>query len=148
DHQGKWILEEIFLFPQEYGRYSTFLSPEAVAGFLVELVEKGENPEEIRFWWHSHGLEPVLWSDTDVETIELFQNNGMFSVVMNKWGDLLARYDQYDPARRCDEVEVEILFPEEARSYREWHGGLEKEVRGLLQAGVETVNRSLPQKSK
>lgn len=134
-HEGEWMVTEIFLLDQEAGPYHSVLDPEAVSRLVIDVVERGGDPLELRLWWHSHSREPVFWSDTDVDTLDIFDADGLFSVVMNKRGDALARYDVYRPERKELPLELHILFPEGSRSYREWHADLEDRVEAVLKTG-------------
>lgn len=51
-------VEELFLFKQTCSSASTILSDDEVSSFLVEAVERGLDPSELKLWWHS--TQPVM----------------------------------------------------------------------------------------
>ena len=111
---GGFLVTEVFLPEQECSSANTLISPESVAKLLIELEEKGYDPQFLRFWAHSHGEMDVFWSNTDEDTMNLLANpDYVVAVVGNKRGERLARVDIYQPLNvRFNEVPVEIRLPD------------------------------------
>jgi hypothetical protein len=93
----KMFIQDIYLLPQVSGYSDTELDAEAVPQFMMEMIERGEQMEQIKLWWHSHAKMNVFWSGTDTETSSKFSNGWMLSLVMNKEGKMLCRLDVYEP---------------------------------------------------
>lgn len=105
-------VEEIFLFKQVCSSASTVLSDDDVANFLIEAVDRGIDPSELKLWWHSHAKMNVFWSKTDDDNIETFANGWMLSIVGNKAGNYLCRVDLYEPLRlTLDKLPLQIILP-------------------------------------
>jgi hypothetical protein len=93
---GKGLLvTELFLLDQRVSASETELQPEALLRLLHRCPEEGRDPAALRLWWHSHAEHGVEWSDTDEATIRGFAGDSLVSLVTNKAGDLLCRYDTW-----------------------------------------------------
>lgn len=87
------VTEVIILSQTASGGY-TSLDEEAMNEFLYRLASQGKDPSDFNFSWHSHAHMGVFWSGVDVADIgRLVGNRELISVVMNKEGAMLARYD-------------------------------------------------------
>lgn len=96
-------IEDIYLLKQESGGSDTDLDQQAIAEFMMELMEKGEDIASLKVWWHSHANMNVFWSGTDSDTAKKFGNGWMVSVVGNRRGEYKCRLDVYDPIYIFDE---------------------------------------------
>ena len=112
---NKWsdgfLISEIFFLRQRAFNAYTELKSEDLAEFLIDWVKDGNDPEEIRFWWHSHADMEVFWSDIDDYTATHFHNRLMFSLVVNRSGDFLLRMDIFgqDPKTVYD-IPLHVLI--------------------------------------
>jgi hypothetical protein len=93
------LVTELFLLDQRVSASETELQPEALLCLLHRCLEEGRDPAALRLWWHSHAEHGVEWSDTDEATIRGFGGDSLVSLVTNKAGDLLCRYDTWRPQR-------------------------------------------------
>jgi len=125
-----FLVTDVRLIEQESTWASTKLDEEALARFLMELVEKGEDPGAWKLWIHSHCGFEVFWSATDEATCRRFNNNEwMLSVVANRRREYLGRIDVYEPIHLSAELPVRVytrLEDEEIASIKE---ELERKVR-------------------
>lgn len=103
-----FLVTEVHLLEQETTMASTELDSEAIARFLTELVEKGEDPSTYKLWVHSHVDFEVFWSATDEATCRRFQNKWMLSMVANRRRDYLGRIDVYEPIHLSAELPVRV----------------------------------------
>jgi len=102
-----FIVNDIFLLEQVSGVGSTNLNPDSVAKFITDLIVAGENPADVKLWFHSHGNIDVFWSSTDNTTIQGFSDASyMLSIVVNKRFQHKARLDLFKPIRLTLELEV------------------------------------------
>jgi hypothetical protein len=127
------LVTELFLLDQRVSASETELQPEALLRLLHRCLEEGRDPAALRLWWHSHGEHGVEWSDTDEATIRGFGGDSLVSLVTNKAGDLLCRYDTWGPQRSTiDGIAVvrpdEPLGPDRVAALREatWAEMVEK----------------------
>jgi hypothetical protein len=90
---------DVHLLRQDVNDISTRLDGQAVSDLMVGMVERGDDPEQLQLWWHSHAREKTFWSGEDEETISGFRNDGMVSLVVNHSLLALARRDVYVPRR-------------------------------------------------
>ena len=127
------LVTELFLLDQRVSASETELQPEAVLRLLHRYLAEGRDPAALRFWWHSHAEHEVEWSETDEATIQRFGADSLVSLVTNKAGDLLCRYDTWSPQRSTvDRIPVvrpeEPLGPARAAALREvmWAEMVEK----------------------
>ena len=100
------------LLDQRVSPAETELQPEAVLRLLGQCVAEGRDPAALRLWWHSHAESEVEWSETDEATIEGFGADSLVSLVTNKAGDVLCRWDCWRPERTTVQ-EIPIMLPEE-----------------------------------
>jgi hypothetical protein len=107
---GDFLIHDIHLFEQAVTSGSTDMSPGDVSKFLYEYVRAGKNPEDLKFWWHSHATMGVFWSGIDEGTITRFNNGWMISMVSNKQGNHLVRLDIFDPLRLVLELPLEVTY--------------------------------------
>jgi hypothetical protein len=125
-----FLIEEVFLFEQESGPGDTELDPDSVAGWLTELIRRGEDPSQIKLWWHSHATMSVFWSGTDEATASRFANSWMISVVGNKRGEYLCRLDLYEPVRlTIDGLRLEVHWSEDSALRTEVEAEIKEKVR-------------------
>lgn len=92
-----YLVTDIHLVRQDVNDIATRLDGDAVNRRIEDLVDAGRDPGVLRLWWHSHAREATFWSGEDEETISLFRNDGMLSLVTNHELRMLARFDRYDP---------------------------------------------------
>lgn len=108
-----FLIEEVLLFSQEVTAGSTDLEEEDVSNFLLESVQAGLDPANLKLWWHSHVNGGCFWSGTDEGTAGRFANGWMISVVGNKRGEYKVRIDLYEPVRiTVDELDLQVYQAE------------------------------------
>lgn len=106
---GDAIVEDIAIYDQEVTGGTADLSPEALAGFLTDLVQRGENPAHWKLWWHSHADMAAFFSSRDTDTMESSTEFDMLiSLVVNRKRDRKARFDMHRPFRVNSDVTIEI----------------------------------------
>lgn len=129
--RGKdFVIDQIYLFEQNVTAASTNLDPKDLSKFLVEIIGLGQDPEEIKFWWHSHASMDVFWSSTDENTIALFKNQWMISLVGNKAGAYLVRVDIYSPWHHMFDLgAIRILYPDNPVLEEEIRKEIERKVK-------------------
>jgi hypothetical protein len=88
---------DIHIVHQDVNDIATRLDADSVTELVAGIVERGDDPAQLRLWWHSHARESTFWSGEDEETIAGFRNDGMVSLVINHAERILARFDQYEP---------------------------------------------------
>ena len=127
------LVTDLFLLDQRVSPSETELQPEAVLRLLSRCLEEGRDPAALRLWWHSHAEHEVEWSATDEATIQGFGADSLVSLVANKAGDLLCRWDTWDPGPdTVDRIPVmrpeELLLPSKATALRDaaWQEMVEK----------------------
>lgn len=124
------LITEVYLFEQEVSQVSTDLSQEDVAKWLIELIEAGEDPAEIKLWWHSHRKWRTFWSPTDQGTASCFANGWMISIVGNQQGEYKVRLDIYKPFHLTfDDLPLEIEVPEDEGLRGEVEAEIKEKVR-------------------
>jgi hypothetical protein len=86
-----------------------------LSSLLGDVIAAGEDPANLRLWWHSHVNMQVFWSGTDNATAtELARIAGgwFISIVGNKRGDLRTRVDLAHPFTMLwDELPLRIVIP-------------------------------------
>jgi hypothetical protein len=112
---NRFLIEELYLFEQTVSAAKTDLSQDAIHDFLFEMDDRGLDPGVLKIWWHSHVNGTVFWSPQDKDTIRrIGAGEYMISVVANKRGDYLARFDIYRPVRWVwDNLELRVVVPED-----------------------------------
>lgn len=94
---GYFLIEDIFLLPQKAFLAYTELEQGPLAHFIVEWVQAGKDPSDLKLWWHSHANMDVFWSEIDDYTATHFRNGFMLSFVGNRFSDFLLRMDFFSP---------------------------------------------------
>jgi hypothetical protein len=100
DGPATFLMTDCFLIRQRATDVDNELDPAATSVFLLNYLATGEDPSGLRLWWHSHGRESAFWSADDERTIDHFGGEWLVSLVGNKRGKFLARFDRYEPARQ------------------------------------------------
>ena len=99
---GGFLMRDCFLIDQRATDVDTMLEPEALSRFLVDYAASGNDPGDLRLWWHSHAREQVFWSMDDEHTIDSFGGELLVAVVGNYAGKFLARMDRFEPMRKTE----------------------------------------------
>lgn len=94
-----FLITDILLVKQEVNDIATRLDSGAVSELILQLLDDGRDPAELKLWWHSHAHEAPFWSGVDEQTIENFRNDYMISLVSNHQLRFLARQDHYEVRR-------------------------------------------------
>jgi hypothetical protein len=94
-----FLVTDVLLVKQDVNDIATRLDSRAVSELIMELIDSGQDPGELKLWWHSHAHEAPFWSGVDQETIENFKNDYMISLVANHQLQFLARQDTYTVRR-------------------------------------------------
>jgi hypothetical protein len=90
-----FLVSDVLLVRQDVNDIATRLDSRAVSELIMELIDSGQDPGELKLWWHSHAHEASFWSGVDQDTIENFKNDYMISLVANHRLQFLARQDYY-----------------------------------------------------
>lgn len=106
------LVTALCLLDQRVSSSETELQPEAVLRLLHQCLEEGRDPAALRLWWHSHAEHEVEWSETDEATIQGFGAASLISLVTNRAGDVLCRWDTWQPERSTVDG-IPVLRPEE-----------------------------------
>lgn len=135
-----FYVTEIALFSQEVSGTHTKLNRDALGDFLYELMQKGEDPGQWKLWWHTHADFEVFFSQTDLATIEDFNNddfvdNWIVSLVTNHKGEYQCRLDLFYPFRMTKDVSL-VIRPEDKL--------LEEEVKKEIQEKVTVKPTHIP----
>lgn len=110
----QFLITDLFIFEQVVSGASTNLDKRAIAKFMMDSLQAGEDLIDVKLWWHSHVNMDTFWSRVDRETATGFANNWMMSIVTNKHGQTLVRMDIYEPMPiLIDNIPLEIYFEEE-----------------------------------
>ncbi len=123
---------DLEVLPQTVGPASATIDDESLAKFTNEKIRKGIDMTEYRVWWHSHADFQAFFSGTDKDTIENLFTGFPFliSIVSNKAGVIVARYDEYHPQRYARRIrEVVIEEKEDKRLLRQCKRAIGKKVR-------------------
>jgi hypothetical protein len=94
-----FLMTDCFLIEQRATDVDTELEPKAASRFLIDYLNQGGDPSQLRLWWHSHARESVFWSMDDERTIERFGGEYLVSLEGNFAGKFLARLDRFEPKR-------------------------------------------------
>lgn len=95
--RGKTIvtITDVRIFKQTVTEAHTELDKSGLAKFIVDLVKIGEKPQKWNLWWHSHHDFSVFFSSIDTGTIDdLSKNSRLYSICINKKGELVGRVDE------------------------------------------------------
>jgi proteasome lid subunit RPN8/RPN11 len=110
---GKNIKVEVLdikIFVQEVNDSFTRLTTDELTAHYLDLIKRQEKPTDWNLWWHSHSDGQVFFSAIDVPTIEQVGKNApLFSICINTYGDLTARYDK--KGKLITEADVIIDYP-------------------------------------
>ena len=104
-------ITDVRIFTQTIGSAETNLDKKSLAKFIVELSKVGERPQRWNLWWHSHNDFQVFFSGVDTGTISELTSKKkedafLYSVCINKHGDLVGRVDAKD--KELGEAEVVV----------------------------------------
>lgn len=113
------IISEVFITRQRSTSASTEISEDDLAAFLCELLDKGEDPSQLRLYWHSHADMAVFFSSIDVTTMETAfpQAFWVVGLVVNRRGDMKACLYLSQPVPiRLDELPVRLHIEPELRT--------------------------------
>lgn len=105
---GDFVIEEINIPDQECSFAGTEFDPESIGRYWTKLLQEGRGEEinDLHFWWHSHPFGQVLFSQTDEYTIKGFGEGTLdewwVSAVLNKLGDINLRVDYFRPRRSTE----------------------------------------------
>lgn len=131
DEKGRHIVNNVFLLEQESSAADTELNTEAISKLMVDMMNKNENPAQLKFWWHSHATMGVFWSGTDDSCAETLSREFAFSLVVNKAGESKCRLDLYNPFRiTFDGVKVIEIAHEDNALKEECEKEVKEKVKG------------------
>jgi len=104
DKKNEILVKDIKIFRQEVSNGHTVMKKKFLAKFFDQLMKSGEDLRYWKLWWHSHASMETFWSNTDVNTIEDFDNempqdNWMLSLVTNYEAEMKIRLDIFAPIR-------------------------------------------------
>jgi hypothetical protein len=93
--------EDVFITDQTVTGVEANVSGDAYSKALYQAMMQ-DRDDDLKLQWHSHVNGSAYCSSTDMNTIESFGHTGadwFISVVMNKYGDVFARFDAFQPFR-------------------------------------------------
>lgn len=124
------VVKDVKIFDQEVSHGHADLDPESIAKFINEVMQnEPDTLSEWRLWWHSHGSMNAFFSGTDTGTIESStEYEWLVSVVTNHEGDLVARFDMYEPVRVTKELSVRTLSAYDEEVYEECKREVDEKV--------------------
>lgn len=93
------VVDDISLIRQRASDSDFELDPQAVAHYLLQILQEGKDLSTLRLWWHSHAEGQIFWSKTDEETIEGLRIDPLLSIVGNKRHEFRCRLDLFSPDR-------------------------------------------------
>jgi len=93
------VVDDISLIRQRASDSDFELDPQAVADYLLQILQEGKDLSTLRLWWHSHAEGQIFWSHTDEETIENLRIDSLLSIVGNKRHEFRCRLDLFSPDR-------------------------------------------------
>ena len=104
------LITDVFLLKQSGGELNTVIPACQLSEIVRNLIEKGENPGDLRLWWHSHAKMGPFWSQTDKKTISDLNENWSVAIVGNIIANLKMRVDLYKPFRTSINIpKLEII---------------------------------------
>ena len=140
---GTYLITDLFLFEQSCTGASTSLKSGDIAKFANERINQGLDVSHLNLWWHSHVNMGTFWSSTDEEAINTLDMAFMVSIVGNKKGDYLMRYDLFEPVR----IEIDHI-PLEVQSSKKEESELSKSIRKEIESKVSGHFQSFGSKSR
>lgn len=113
-NEEEFLIEDIYTFEQESSGGGTEIDGESLAAGIIELINEGVNPENMRLWWHSHVNMSAYFSITDTDTMEktLTDAPWMISIVGNKSKDYRVRFDLHRPLRMWADNQTLYIYTE------------------------------------
>ncbi|MBI2633594.1 MAG: hypothetical protein HYW78_04410 [Parcubacteria group bacterium] len=98
----KFLIQDIFILEQEGGSAHTVMNGDAVTQFIeAYIAREGNNPKDLKLWWHSHANMSTFFSSTDTSTMnDLVENNNsdyMIGIVGNRKDDIQCRIEFRKP---------------------------------------------------
>lgn len=109
--EGEFTITDVFLLEQEASSGECELSSEGIAVLYDELLDAGENVDDIKMWWHSHGGMGVFFSKTDTDTMDEWPGDWIIALVINKKKELKARFQVQYPIPMYMDLGIEIEYP-------------------------------------
>jgi hypothetical protein len=112
----------------------TEISEDGLAGFLDELLDRGEDPGDLLLWWHSHAEMEVFWSPTDLHTLATTfpQAGWVLGLVLNRRGAITACLHMARPVPlRLYELPVRLQFAADAALQAEVGEEIRQKVSGF-----------------
>lgn len=108
---------DLVIFEQTVSAAHSDIDDNALGKFIYEMTKKEEDLSVWNLWWHSHANMDAFFSQTDTDTIDRsVEHQNLFSLVTNKDGKVVIRYDVYDPIRLSlkDKWELKVVYEEDA----------------------------------
>lgn len=102
------LVSEVYLLQQKCSFAKTVLDPSALAAFMDEKVNSGEDVEHVRLWWHSHAAMSVCWSGTDDNTCALLSAQWMVALCINQQDQYIARLEMRRPFNLSTPLKVSV----------------------------------------
>lgn len=128
-----FIIDDIFILPQEAGKAHTELDEDAMQNLLWQMIQDGKDPESVCVWWHSHGNGASFMSNTDDATVDMFADYGrpwMISIVSNCKLEHKCQIDFYKPVRAgIEDVTIKRIPSPNNRLVKRIEKEIEKKVR-------------------
>ena len=113
------VVSELFIYKQVGSRGHTKLSSQDIAQLKTDLIRAGREADikRIRFWFHSHHQNGVMWSPTDNDNIRRLLRGWpwVISLVSNQAGEQLARFDFANPELTLNELPIFTWYEFDAK---------------------------------
>lgn len=111
------VIDDIFLFHQEVNLSTCEITPEGLAEFAEELLQKDNGIDiwnNIKVWGHSHVNMSVSPSSQDDSQMKVFANHNdwFLRIIANKSGELKVDLFDYQANISYIDLKWDILIPE------------------------------------
>lgn len=107
---GDLFVTDVFILDQRASSGSVETDQRAMAQHVTGMLTDGDDPDRIKFQWHSHVRGDAYFSQTDLENIERWPGNWLISLVANYFGEYSCRIDSFASLRLGVSAELTILM--------------------------------------
>jgi len=138
----------IVLCEQENGPTETNLSPASIAKAMHELRNE---PDTLRFWWHSHVNMGVFWSGTDqIAMRELSEHGWFMATVFNKKAEMksCASFPTTFGQMQLDDMATEIEDTVDDTQAATWRASMAERCKRVSFGGAMGKSPSVFQSSR
>lgn len=109
-----FLCDKIYLLKQTVTSVHAHMDQADIAAFVGQLMEDGEDPNEVKLCWHSHVRMGRFWSQEDHDNYRQLVHDYLFSLVGTNDGQVKVRLDMATPQMVIDDIAVDIDFADDA----------------------------------